>query len=122
MADIRAVHHPFIRELFLAAQTRQSQGLKPFGAEDPREIVGPEQDVALLLAPLSTLLVDCTCWHNQMDMGMIVQAACMGVQNRMGSSSAFQLSISSRERVNGLPRSFEQQIIGCALMIARTAA
>jgi len=48
---------------------------------------------------------------------MVVKPAIVRVQNCMGTSSAFQLSISSRERVNGLPRGFEQQVIGFVLMI-----
>lgn len=86
--------------------------------ELPGQILGSEQVLTGFLFSLFPWLIHCTCRHDQMDMGVVVKPAAVGVQHRMGTGSPFEPWIPAGKGGDGLQDSFQHEIIGDALMLS----
>jgi len=69
-----------------------------------------------LLPGCCWLAVDGTGRHDQVHVGMEVQAAAVGVQHRMGTGDPLELGIPAGKGVHRLPGGFEQQVVAAALL------
>ena len=66
---------------------------------------------ALLGAPELALGVDDRCRHDQMDMGVVVEPARIGVQYGDGAGGSFELLVVLAERVHRVPARAHHQIV-----------
>ncbi len=121
-ADRFAIHHPFPR---MASGQRQAGGLdarQHLRPEDLGQRLMVEQIAPLafalsfpysprLASPLPVCGVDRRRRHDEMDVGMEIQFARMGVQYRDGARRTPQLPIVLAERAQRLPSATQEQIV-----------
>ncbi len=66
--------------------------------------------------PQPCLGTDCRRRHDQMDMGVVVEAARMGMQHGDGAGGALKLAVIEAEGAHGRPTALHHQVIEGALM------
>jgi hypothetical protein len=112
-----AVDDPLRGELAWDAESGLLQGAEKLGAEDAGEGVGVEEVLALFLLSLSALAVDSAARHYDMDMGMVIQSAVVGMQDGRHAELGAEVCGVGAERLEGFAHAVEEGLVDHALVM-----
>ncbi len=112
------INHPFPRIRGREINPCFAKGFEHFGTEDfCKGFVTEEKTFGFFGAPQAFIRFDGGRRHDQMDMRMVIEASCAGVQDGDGPGIALQLRVVAREGFNRFPTAAGQGGIQRALML-----